>query len=154
MKSLPVRRFPEGEKEGVAMDEPKNEPLPLNQRQDFKVCLNCGFPNRNSDRHCMYCNTSLELDSGLFSWLRQTYYVLRWRWELKKKGEAVPSEKGRGLAFSFKVLAFLFLGAALSGVGIYLFIYSIEKSSFFNCILSILFLLYGFYTLKTLFARR
>ncbi|MFQ5672134.1 MAG: hypothetical protein ACE5G9_03490 [Nitrospinales bacterium] len=136
------------------MDEPKNEPIPLNQRQDFKVCLNCGFPNRHSDSHCMYCNTSLKEDSGLFSWLRQTYYVLRWRWDLKQKREDFPKGDGRATAFSLKTLWFFFLGSVLSGVGIYLFAYSIERSSFSSCVIAILFLLYGFYTLRTLFVRR
>ena len=136
------------------MDEFKNEPTPLNQRQDFKVCLNCGFPNRSSDLHCMYCNISLKEDSSLFSWLRQAYCILRWRWELKQKREDLSGGKVKEIALSFKKPVFFFLGVFLSGIGIYLFIYSIEQSSFSNCVISILFLLYGFYTLRTLFFRR
>jgi len=136
------------------MDEPKNEPIPLNQRQDFKVCLNCGFPNRHSDSRCMYCNAGLKADDGLFAWLQHTYYVLRWRWDLKQKRGDLFKDKGRAVAFSLKTLWFFFLGAALSGIGIYLFVYSIEKSSFSNCIIAILFLLYGFYTIRTLFAQK
>ena len=135
-------------------DKPKNEPIPLNQRQDFKVCINCGFPNRNSDSHCMYCNSSLKEDSSFLSWLRHTYYALKWRWELKRRQEVLPAGIGRAKRFSFKRLGFFLLGVILSCIGFYLFIYSIEKSSFSSCIISIIFFLYGFYTLKTLFAQR
>ena len=67
------------------MDKPKKEPVTLSQSPDSKLCLNCGFPNRNKDIQCMYCRTSLIEDNGLFNWVRQTYYILRWRWQLKQK---------------------------------------------------------------------
>lgn len=137
------------------MDRPKKEPIPLNQRQDFKICLNCGLPNRNTDPRCMYCQASLKEDTGLFSWLRQTYYVLRWKWDLKQKQETFPQASKPVYAMhSLKAVGFFVLGAVLSGVGLYLFIYSVANSSFSNCIISLLFLGYGIFTLKTLFYQR
>ena len=67
------------------MDDSKKEPVTLSGNQDLKLCLNCGFPNRNTDSQCMYCHTSLIEDDGLINWVRQTYYILRWRWQLKQK---------------------------------------------------------------------
>ena len=135
------------------MDNSKNQPIPLDQRKDFIVCLNCGLPNQNSDSYCMYCGTSLKESGGLFSWLWQAYCVLRWRYEIKQKQVDLLRSRWKEALRSFKTLGFFFLGVVLSGTGIYLFIFSIEKKSFSNCIVSIFFLLYGFYSLKTLFAR-
>jgi hypothetical protein len=93
------------------MDKPKKETL-LNQNPDSKICLNCGFPNRATDSNCMYCQTSLVADSGLISWCRQTYYILRWRWELKQK-RATEHKPDRMPIF--KAVGFFLLGAILSG---------------------------------------
>ena len=136
----------------VCMENPQKEPTPLNQTQDSKLCLNCGFPNRLNDVRCLYCDTSLIDDGGLISWLRQTYYVLRWRWDLKQKRERVKHPK----SFSppLKSLGYLVLGAILSGAGLFLFIEAINRSSFSNAIISVLLLLYGFFTLKALINQR
>ena len=92
------------------MDKPKKEPVTLKQSQDTKLCLNCGFPNRNTDSQCMYCRSSLIEDSGLFNWVRQTYYILRWRWQLKQKRDNLESKTPVYRSFGFFVL-----GLVLSG---------------------------------------
>ena len=130
------------------MEDPSKEPIPLNQRQDFTLCLNCGFPNHNSASRCTYCNTSLNKSAGIIPWIRQTYLILKWRWELRKKR---PNDENSILVFS-KKLGFLILGIGLSGFGCYLFADSLSRSSFSTAIISILLLLYGFFTLKNLFS--
>ena len=98
------------------MDKPKKEPATLKESQDTKLCLNCGFPNRNTDTQCMYCRSSLIEDSGLFNWIRQTYYILRWRWQLKQKRDNLESKTPVYHSFGFFIL-----GVVLSGVGIFVF---------------------------------
>jgi hypothetical protein len=130
------------------MDEPSKEQVPLNKREDFTLCLSCGFPNHNSVARCMYCNTNLTKSTGLFSWFRQTFLILKWRWELKKE-----RPKGENTLLLFlKKLGYLLLGMGFSGFGCYFFIDSISNNSFSTAIISVLFLLYGFYTLKNLFS--
>ncbi|GJL78004.1 MAG: hypothetical protein NPINA01_09930 [Nitrospinaceae bacterium] len=132
------------------MDEPNKETL-LNQKPDNKVCLNCGFPNRATDSHCMYCQTSLADEAGLIDWFRQTYFVLRWRWQLKQKREKV-SRPDR-MSF-FKAIGYFFLGAVLSGVGVILFTEAVSNNSFSKGLIAILFLFYGVFTLKGLFVKK
>ena len=128
------------------MDKPKKETL-LNQNPDSKICLNCGFPNRNTDSNCMYCQTSLISDSGLISWCRQTYYILRWRWQLKQKRE---TEHKVDRIPIFKAVGFFLVGAVLSGVGLFLFTEAVSNNSFSKGLIAILFLFYGVFTLKGL----
>ena len=134
----------------LIMDKPKKETL-LNQNPDSKICLNCGFPNRASDSSCMYCQTSLKSDSGLFSWCRQTYYILRWRWELKQKRE---TEQKPDRMSVFKAVGFFLVGAILSGVGLFLFTEAVSNNSFSKGLIAILFLFYGVFTLKGLFVKK
>lgn len=96
----------------------------------------------------MYCKTSLVADSGLISWCRQTYYILRWRWELKQKRE---EEHKPDRMHIFKAVGFFLLGAILSGVGVFLFTEAVSMNSFSKGIVAILFLFYGVFTLKGLF---
>lgn len=135
------------------MDEPKKEPIPLNQRQDYKVCLNCGFPNRNDDPQCMYCNASLIDDNGLISWLRQTYYILKWRRQLKQKKEKVVRPRPSSVSH-LKKTGFLVLGLLLTVIGAYFFTVAVAKSSFSKAIIAILFLFYGFFTFRSLYTKR
>ena len=132
------------------MDKPKKETL-LNQKTDSKVCLNCGFPNRVTDPHCMYCQSSLAEDAGLLNWFRQTYYILRWRWQLKQKREKV--DHSDRMSF-FKGIGFFLLGAVLSGVGVFLFTEAVSRNSFSKGLIAILFLFYGGFTLKSLFSKK
>jgi len=133
------------------MDKPKKETL-LNQNQDARLCLKCGFPNRTTDTHCMYCHSSLVEDAGLVSWLRQTYYVLRWRWQLKQKRENLHREAPRMSVF--KGVGFFVLGAILSGVGLFVFTEAVSNNSFSKGLIAILFLFYGVFTLKGLFSKK
>ncbi len=133
------------------MDKPKKETL-LNQNTDSKLCLNCGFPNRTSDAHCMYCHTSLREDDGILSWIRQTYYILRWRWELKRK-QKEKAAKPQGMSVA-KSVGYFLVGAALSGVGIFVFTDAVGSHSFTRAIIALLFLFYGFFTLKALFNKK
>jgi hypothetical protein len=134
------------------MDKPKKEPIALRQRQDYRLCLNCGFPNRQSDTHCMYCSTSLVEDTGFFSWIRQTYYILRWRWQLKQKRENLRRPK-KSLTF-WKGLGYFCLGLVLSGAGVYIFTLSVTENSFSNALIACVLLLYGFFTLKSFLSKK
>ncbi len=133
------------------MEKPKKEPILVNQDQDYKLCLNCGFPNRNSDKSCIYCSSSLIEDEGLFAWFRQTYYVLRWRWQLKQKRTNLNKESQSPL---FKTLGYFLIGVGLSGVSLYIFTLAVNERSFSNGLIAALFFLYGFFTLKSLFFRK
>ena len=133
------------------MEEPQKEPTSLNQNQDSKLCLSCGFPNLANDVRCMYCKTNLVNDGSLISWFRQTYYILRWRWDLKQKRKGFSRQSQ---TFSLKGTGYFILGATLSGVGLSLFIEAVERNSFSKAIISFLLLLYGFFTLKALIDQR
>ena len=128
------------------MDKPKKESVILNQSQDGKLCLNCGFPNRNTDSQCMYCRTSLIEDSGLFNWIRQTFYILCWRWQLKQKRDLFESKPSIYRSFSFFIL-----GMILSVAGIFLFTNALSQDSFSSGLIALLLIGYGVVTLKTLF---
>ena len=133
------------------MDKPKKETL-LNQNTDSKLCLNCGFPNRASDAHCMYCHTSLSDDQSLISWLRQTYYILRWRWQLKRR-QKEKAEKPKRMS-ALKAAGYFLVGVLLSGVGVFVFTNAIGNHSFSKGIIALLFLFYGIFTLKALFEKK
>ena len=129
------------------MEKPKIVPTTLKQSQDTKLCLNCGFPNRNTDAQSMYCRTSLIEDSGLFNWFRQTYYILRWRWQLKQKRDNLESQTPVYRSFGFFVL-----GVVLSGAGIFVFTSAMSQNSFSSGLIALLLIGYGVVTLKTLFS--
>ncbi|NIQ01482.1 MAG: hypothetical protein GWM98_24305 [Nitrospinaceae bacterium] len=133
------------------MDKPKKEPIALHRRQDNKLCLNCGFPNRPSDTRCMYCSTSLVNDQGIISWIRQTYYILRWRWQLKNKRDSLERNHSKKL---IQFLGFFMVGVILSLAGAYFFYASLEENSFSNALIAVLLLLYGFFTFKSLFSSK
>ncbi len=133
------------------MENPKKEPTLPRQQQESKLCLNCGFPNRNTDTHCMYCQTSLIEDTGLISWFRQTYYILRWRWELKQRRDNLKPSSGKPI---LKSLGYFALGAGLSGTGLFLFTSAVSQNSFSNGLIATLFIIYGVFTLKNLFDKR
>lgn len=134
------------------MDKPKKEPIALHhEQQNHRLCLNCGFPNRQADTHCMYCQTSLVEDGGLFSWMRQTYYILRWRWQLKQKREHLNLTSRSSF---LKAMCYFSLGLVLSVAGIYFFTSSISENSFTNAIIALLLICYGFFTLRYLFWKK
>tara|TARA_Y100001960_G_C14626145_1_gene803294 strand:- start:223 stop:630 length:408 start_codon:yes stop_codon:yes gene_type:complete len=134
------------------MEQNQREPTPLNPNQKGKLCFKCGFPNRSTDLRCVYCEVSLEEPSGIFSMFQQTYYVLRWRLELKQKREGI--KKNRALFYPVKFLGYFILGIVLSGTGLYLMIEAVNSNSFSRAIISVLLLLYGLFTLKGLIFRQ
>lgn len=135
------------------MDKPKKEPALLRHKLETKLCLNCGFPNRESDKRCLYCKTSLLEETGLISWVRQTYYILRWRQQLKQRRDNVNDAPGNNLS-SLSLLGYFILGAILSGAGFYLFASAVTENSFSSGLIAILFILYGIFILRSLFAEK
>ena len=133
------------------MGQPRGEPTPLDPNQGGKLCFKCGFPNRSNDDRCMYCKTDLRGEDGFCAWIKQTYYVLLWHRELRQ--ENIGIKKGRSDFFSLKSLGYFVFGVVLSGAGFFLFIEAVDRSSFPNAIISVLLLLYGFFTVKTLMTR-
>ena len=131
------------------MDKPKKEPIILNQNQNSKLCLNCGFPNRNTDSHCLYCRTSLIEDSGLFNWILQTYYILRWRWQLKQKSDSLESKR-----LTYRAFVFFIIGLILSITGIFVFTSALSQNSFSNGLIALLLIGYGVVTLKRIFSSK
>ncbi len=129
------------------MDKPKKESVILNQSQDNKICLNCGFPSRNTDTQCIYCRTSLVENGGLFNWVCQTYYILRWRWQLKQKRGTLESKTP-----IYRTFGFFILGMILSAVGIFVFTSAMSQNSFSSGLIALMLIGYGVVTLKTLFS--
>ena len=134
------------------MEDPKKEPIAISRNQDSKLCLNCGFPNRNTDSQCMYCRTSLIEDAGLINWLRQTYYVLRWRWQLKQKREDIE-EPATKTPF-YRTVGYFFIGLVLSGAGIFVFTSAVGQNSFSSGLIALLLIGYGVFTLKNLISKK
>ncbi|MBL4665455.1 MAG: hypothetical protein JKY23_05865 [Nitrospinaceae bacterium] len=134
------------------MEDPKKEPIAISRNQDSKLCLNCGFPNRNTDSQCMYCRTSLTEDAGLINWLRQTYYVLRWRWQLKQKREGI--EEPISKTPFYRTAGYFFLGLVLSGAGIFVFTSAVGQNSFTSGLIALLLMGYGVFTLKNLISKK
>ena len=134
------------------MEDPKKEPIAIIGNQDLKLCLNCGFPNRNTDSQCMYCRTSLKEDDGLINWLKQTYYVLRWRWELKQKREVL--EKPKPKTPFYRTAGYFFLGLILSGAGIFVFTSAVGQNSFSSGLIALFLVGYGVFTLKSLISKK
>ncbi len=132
----------------ITMEQPKKESILVHGNRNYGLCLNCGFPIRSTDKKCQYCHSNIEQGTGLASWLRQTFYVLRWRWQLNQKRENL-NRTPRTLFL--KSLGYFLIGAVLSGLGIYIFTLSVAQNSFTNGLIAILFLLYGAFTLKSLF---
>ena len=85
------------------MDDSRKEPIVISGNQDLKLCLNCGFPNRNTDSQCMYCRTSLIEDVGPLNWIRQTYYILKWRRQLKHKQVEVNKSSSKKCCFRIRI---------------------------------------------------
>jgi hypothetical protein len=133
------------------MEDPKKEPIALSGNQDSKLCLNCGFPNRNTDSQCMYCRTSLIEDGGLINWIRQTYYILRWRWQLKQKREGIE-ETAPKKPF-YRTAGYFFLGLILSGAGIFVFTSAVGQNSFSSGLIALMLIGYGVFTLKNLISK-
>ena len=132
------------------MEKPKKESLLVHDSKNYGLCLNCGFPIRSTDKNCQYCRAGIVQEPGLLSWIRQTYYVLRWRWQLNQKRDNLDRTPS---SFFLKALGYFMIGAALSGAGIYIFTLSVAQNSFTNGLIAVLFLLYGAFTLKTLFTK-
>ena len=130
------------------MNEPKKEPIALSGNQDTKLCLNCGFPNRNTDSQCMYCRTNLKEDGGLINWMRQTYYVLRWRWQLKQKRQGIETPESK--TPFYRTAGYFFLGLVLSGAGVFVFTSAVGQNSFSSGLIALFLIGYGVFTLKTL----
>ncbi len=135
------------------MPKPKKDSTLFPGELDDKLCLNCGFPNRKSDRHCMYCKSSLLVEEGLFAWIRETYYILRWRWQLKLRRNVIDSSSENYLSF-LRLLGYFVVGFTLSALGIYLFSEALADSSFSSGLIASLFLYYGVLTLKLVFVKK
>lgn len=128
------------------MDEQKKIP-PFKKKEDTLSCPNCGFPVRHDDKSCLFCQTQLQATG----W-RLFYYFLRYFQHILWQR---PSKRGKNSRYHqyFKYFAFLVVGIILTLVGGYLFIASMLSSHFSNWIISLFFLFYGIYALKSLFKK-
>ncbi len=128
------------------MDEQKKSPH-LNNRSDLRSCHNCGFPLRSDDKVCMFCRAQLQpTEEGYLHLIFRYFQQFQWGLRLNRK---------TGLRFIpyLKYFAFLGVGILLTLVGGYMFYISTLTKSFSNCMISLLFLLPGIYTLKTLYRK-
>ena len=135
------------------MPKPEKDSTLFPGELDDKLCLNCGFPNRKSDRHCMYCKSSLLVEEGLVPWIRETYCILRWRWQLKQRRHRIDSPSESYLP-TLKLLGYCIIGLTLSTLGLYLFSEALADSSFSSGLIASLFLYYGVLTLKSVFIKK
>lgn len=135
------------------MDKPKKNPALFHKNLETRLCLNCGFPNRESDKRCMYCKTSMFEEAGLISWVQQTYYILRWRWQLKQRHKEAENISRDNLS-TISLLAYFIIGATLSGSGLYLFANAVRENTFSSGLIAVLLLFYGVFTLKSLFIKK
>ena len=120
------------------MEKPKKESILVHENHDYGLCLNCGFPVRATDKQCQYCRSNIEQGTGVGSWLRQTFYILRWRWQLNQKREKLNRTPK---AYFLKNLGYFTIGVVLSLTGIYIFTLSVAQNSFTNGLIAALFLL-------------
>ena len=118
-----------------------------------KLCLNCGFPNRESDSHCIYCKNSFLREGDLISWVKNTYYIFRWRWQVKQRKSRMGSSS-ESLMPNLKRIGYFFVGVILSTSGLYLISDALAESSFSSGIIASLFLFYGIFTLKSVFIKK
>jgi hypothetical protein len=118
-----------------------------------ELCLNCGFPNRKSDSHCIYCKTSFIRDDSFISWAKNTYYIFCWRWQLKQRKLYTDSFLESFIP-NLKLLGYFLVGVTLSISGLYLFSNAVAESSFSSGIIASLFLCYGIFTLKSIFIKK
>ena len=136
------------------MDEQK-EPLSINNQPNMLSCPKCNFPVRYEDTKCMFCKTSLQPTGWrlYYHYFRRYFQQMLWRQRLKRRKGGRGRQKIQSAKY-FKYFAFLCLGAFLTLIGGYLFIVSMLSNNFSNWIISLLFLIYGIYTLKTLLYRK
>ena len=134
------------------MDKPKKESALIGHKLEEKLCLNCGFPNRESDKHCMYCKISLLEVTGLFSWIRETYYIILWRRQLRLRNKNVLGISGKNLRLLI-LFGYLIVGLFLVVAGIYLFFNALSDNSFSSGLIAILFFFYGIASLKSILVK-
>ncbi len=112
---------------------------------NIKLCPNCGFPNKNTDTKCCYCETLINHPTSLppGKWFKWFFAHLKWNWKLK----IIRAKKSTN---ALGKVAGALVGLALCIVGSFLFTSSVLTKNFSNGILSLFFLLYGVFTLKNL----
>tara|TARA_B110000881_G_C18101871_1_gene283240 strand:- start:1 stop:411 length:411 start_codon:yes stop_codon:yes gene_type:complete len=136
------------------MSKPKkDQSLFTTDSLNEKLCLNCGFPNRESDSHCIYCKNAFFREGDFISWVKNTYYIFCWRWEVKQRKNPMESFS-KSLIPNLKILGYFFIGVMLSTAGLYLFSDALAASSFSSGIIASLFLCYGIITLKSVFVKK
>ena len=135
------------------MSKPKKD-LSLLSKDSLneKLCLNCGFPNRETDSHCIYCKNSFFREGDFISWVKNTYYIFRWRWQVKQRTSHMDSSS-ESLIPNLKLLGYFFVGVMFSSSGLYLFSNALAESSFSSGIIASLFLCYGIFTLRSVLYR-
>ena len=136
------------------MSKPKKDLSLFNKVSlNEKLCLNCGFPNRESDSHCIYCKNPFLREGDFICWVKNTYYILCWRWQVKQRKSRMGSSS-ESLMRNLKLLGYFFVGVILSTSGLYLFSDALAESSFSSGIIAILFVFYGIFTLKSVFIKK
>ncbi len=97
----------------------------------------------------MFCHAAVANEKGLMSWFRQTYYVLRWRLQLKQKRENLNHQPRKKI---LRFAGYFMIGLVLSLAGAYFAFTSVADNSFTNGLIAVLLLLYGVFTFKSLFS--
>ncbi len=135
------------------MDEQK-EPLSINNGPNMLSCPRCSFPIRSEDDTCMYCNEPLRPTGWrlYYFYCRRYFQQLQWRRRVKNRaGRRKQLPKSNQY---IKYFALLGVGVVLTLIGGYMLVNSVLSNDFSQGVISLLFLFYGIYTLKTLLVRR
>ena len=107
------------------------------------LCWKCSFPNKVGDRHCMFCNAPLNKKLNFISWIELYFAQRKWRKALSKR-----KAKGANGFITLTIGIILFLS------GCYLFTKAVFTNSFTNWMISLLFLIYGIFSIKFFLSRK
>ena len=118
--------------------DPKNQ-TDIDKR--IILCLECGFPNRIGDTRCMFCRTPLEKKINFIS--RLEYFFIRIKLKVHQAKKMFKYRKQKRSKFIT-----LMVGVLLFLSGSYMFTNALFTNNFTYWMISILFLIYGIFSIN------
>jgi uncharacterized membrane protein YvbJ len=109
------------------------------------LCWKCGFPNRVGDRHCMFCKAPLNKKLNFISRIELYLAQRKWRKALSKRKAGIKGAN-RFIALAIGIILFL--------SGCYLFTKAVFTNSFTDWMISLLFLIYGIFSIRFFLSRK
>lgn len=105
------------------------------------LCWKCGFPNKIGDIYCMFCHAMLSRKLNFISYIERFFNQMKW-------GIRLAEEKNKYKSQRISRFITLIAGMILFSAGSYLFINAILTGSFYNWMISLLFLIYGTFSIR------